>query len=233
MNTTELIELLKSVEFGASGRPREISISFNSEGMFFPNPKLNIAGTGDGVAGAELTLELTGEVWLEVAIEAAEFYGKGKEERLISYMKDFVSDLNQLDEPEVLSQDLPVIPKFVADWIEVMKQDERPLYSVMSSLMNKTNHEWGIWKSANKNFSEIVAQAWLYGYKVEEKPKYYIIDKNDEVLWYRDNKGIPKLSGSTLRSVLKSNSKDRYQFTEKEIKDHDERFWPFAVEVAE
>lgn len=67
MNTTELIELLKSVEFGASGRPREISISLNSEGMFFPNPKLNIVSTGDGVAGAELTLELTGEVWTEVA----------------------------------------------------------------------------------------------------------------------------------------------------------------------
>ena len=67
MTTTELIELLKSVEFGTSGRPREISISFNSEGMFFPNPKFNIVGTGDGVAGAELTLEITGAVWMEVA----------------------------------------------------------------------------------------------------------------------------------------------------------------------
>ena len=66
MSTTELIELLKSVEFGASGRPREISISFNSEKMFFPNPKLNIVGTGDGFAWAELTLEITGEVWTEV-----------------------------------------------------------------------------------------------------------------------------------------------------------------------
>lgn len=61
MNTTELIELLKSVEFGASGRPRKISISFNSEEMFFPNPKLNVAGVGDRV----VTLELTGEVWME------------------------------------------------------------------------------------------------------------------------------------------------------------------------
>lgn len=67
MTTTELIELLKSVELGASGRPREISISFNSGEVFFPNPKLNIVGTGDGVAGAELTLELTGEVWMEVS----------------------------------------------------------------------------------------------------------------------------------------------------------------------
>ena len=67
MTTTELIELLKSVELGASGRSREISISLNSEGMFLPNPKLNIVGTGDGLAGAELTLELTGDVWTEVA----------------------------------------------------------------------------------------------------------------------------------------------------------------------
>ena len=44
------------------------------------------------------------EKW-ESAIESAEFYGKGKEEELIGYMKDFVSDLKQLDEPEVLSSD--------------------------------------------------------------------------------------------------------------------------------
>ena len=63
MNTTELIELLKSVEFGASGRPREISIRLDSEGIFLPYPKLNIVGTGDGIAGTEVTLEITGEVW--------------------------------------------------------------------------------------------------------------------------------------------------------------------------
>ena len=36
----------------------------------------------------------------ELAIESAKFYGKGKEEELIGYMKDFVSDLKQLNEPE-------------------------------------------------------------------------------------------------------------------------------------
>ena len=65
MNTTELIELLKSVEFGASGSPRGISIRLDSEGIFLPYPKLNIVGTGDGIAGAELSLELTGEIWIE------------------------------------------------------------------------------------------------------------------------------------------------------------------------
>ena len=63
MNTSELIELLKSVEFSISGRPREISIRLNSEVIFLPYPKLNVVGTGDGIAGAEVTLEITGEVW--------------------------------------------------------------------------------------------------------------------------------------------------------------------------
>ena len=63
MNTSELIELLKSVEFGTSGRPREISIRLDSEGIYLPYPKLNIVGAGDGIAGAEVTLEITGEVW--------------------------------------------------------------------------------------------------------------------------------------------------------------------------
>ena len=44
------------------------------------------------------------EKW-ESAIEAADLYGKGKEDRLIECMRDFVDDLNQLDEPEVLSQE--------------------------------------------------------------------------------------------------------------------------------
>ena len=42
------------------------------------------------------------EKW-EKAIGAEEFCGRGKDETLIDYMKDFLSDLEQLDEPEVLS----------------------------------------------------------------------------------------------------------------------------------
>ena len=87
---------------------------------------------------------------------------------------------NKLQNIIVPKQELPVIPKYVAYWIEEMKEDERPLYSVMSNLMNKTNHTWSVWKSANKNFSEIVAQAWLDGFAVEEEPKYYALIKGYE-----------------------------------------------------
>ena len=142
----------------------------------------------------------------------------------------------QLDEPEVLSEELPVIPQFVADWIKEMKQDERPLYSVMSSLLNKTNHEWAVWKSANKNFSEVVAQAWLYGYTVEKEPKYCVV--------------FPEITGSNERYLVKDNDSGNlwidgglgyikrvedisYKFTEQEIKEFDDRYWAFAVPVEE
>ena len=124
-----------------------------------------------------------------------------------------------------------VIPKFVADWIEEMKQGERPLYNVMSSLTNKRNHEWTIWKRANKNFSEIVAQAWLYGYEVGKEQLYYVLDKQGKTLLVLMG-GEVCISGGYVLSESTAN-KDIYQLTEKQIKDYDQRFWSFAVEVAE
>lgn len=59
MTTTELIRLLKRIEFGASGRPREISIT--TDDSFYPSPDISIFATGDGIAGAELCLSVTGE----------------------------------------------------------------------------------------------------------------------------------------------------------------------------
>lgn len=56
MTTTELIELLKSVEFGASGRPREISIEIDDN--YLAEPIIKIVGCGDGAAGAELLLKI-------------------------------------------------------------------------------------------------------------------------------------------------------------------------------
>ena len=63
MKTTELIELLQSVEFGASGRSREITIrSIYKNGntgrkkILSESDILEIRMTGDGCCGAELML---------------------------------------------------------------------------------------------------------------------------------------------------------------------------------
>lgn len=61
MTTTELIKLLQRVEHGASGRPREIRIYEKApdeilEDIMVDSERLEILSTGDGIAGAELSL---------------------------------------------------------------------------------------------------------------------------------------------------------------------------------
>lgn len=58
MTTTELIRLLESVEFGASGRPREITFWKNGKILIDGKDNLTISSAGDGCAGAELSLEI-------------------------------------------------------------------------------------------------------------------------------------------------------------------------------
>ena len=56
MTTTDLIELLKKVEHGASGRPRELSVYVDDKRKMVPYKKVKVFSTGDGIAGAELSL---------------------------------------------------------------------------------------------------------------------------------------------------------------------------------
>ena len=61
MTTTELIELLKKYEIGGiSKRPREISITINGK-LFMGEPTISVNGTGDGIAGPEIDLDIDGD----------------------------------------------------------------------------------------------------------------------------------------------------------------------------
>lgn len=63
MTTTELIKILQDNETGAiSLKPREISLTIN--GIYMPNPQINLSSTGDGICGAEIDLDVCGK-WLE------------------------------------------------------------------------------------------------------------------------------------------------------------------------
>lgn len=61
MTTTKMIEFLKKYEFGASGRPRVISLSVN--GCFMPEPDISLNSTGDGIAGAEICISTDGKIY--------------------------------------------------------------------------------------------------------------------------------------------------------------------------
>ena len=68
MTTTELINLLKSAEYGGiTGKPRKISLTVNGR-YFMSEPEISINSTGDGIAGAEIHLDVTGEIIDEDAL---------------------------------------------------------------------------------------------------------------------------------------------------------------------
>lgn len=59
MTTTDLIELLRSIEKGASGRSREISFKIEkTRKSYIPEPNIEINSTGDGICGAEVCLTI-------------------------------------------------------------------------------------------------------------------------------------------------------------------------------
>lgn len=63
MTTTELIKILQDNERGGiSHKPRNISLSIN--GRYMPDPQISLSGTGDGICGPEIDLDIEGD-WLE------------------------------------------------------------------------------------------------------------------------------------------------------------------------
>lgn len=93
-----------------------------------------------------------------------------EKEVVVMKEKDLVDIINQIDE-----QKKPVIPQFVADWIEVCKEHlTTSLYSAMNPNFMKENSQsfdlilW-IKKTSNQG---IFARAWLDGYEVEKKKTY-------------------------------------------------------------
>ena len=130
--------------------------------------------------------------------------------------------LNQLDEPEVLSQEwidenktsidrkldgapiykvreellqnllvpkqeLPVIPKFVAEWIEETKpyNSLRVAFEYIAQ-RKRDNHDDKLALWVEEGNSETFAKAWLDGYTIEQEPKYYAKIKGHENIGSND-----------------------------------------------
>ena len=153
-------------------------------------------------------------------------------------LKDVYRLINQLDEPEVLSQ----------EWIdkhEYVGMDPNSAFVYVKDLQNLIVPKQEEFETKIQELIESYKQeedaysnpenGWISGFiedlknLVEKEQKYYVdLDTaayvakwngNDQVDIYTDG-----ISGS-----------DEFEFrlTEQEIKDYDERFWPFAVKVEE
>lgn len=144
--------------------------------------------------------------------------------------------IHQLDEPEKI-----VIPQFVADWWEHSNDwvamygrksiNKKLKFRIITEFYDRglDDHLSKVEDWLNENDSTFLDLVNGKPYEVEEEKKYYVDLKTAAYVakWNVDNQ-----VGIYTDAVFGS---DEFEFhlTEKEIKDYDERYWPFAVEVEE
>jgi len=219
-------------------------------------------------------------------------YYKGE----LSVVQEVIQSLEQLEEPEVLSQEWidehkksytmedsveisdlqnllvleepetddsqvvvekPVIPQFVADWIEEQKHELNDMDdniiddSIIYNAISETDTDMTYANILPENLNRYIkkrnngalnfAKAVIAGYEVEEEKeqKYYVLIVNGSVILRRNtdkeyDSAIAYVEGGrSIKHIVAHEEESLYQLTEQEIKDYDERFWPFAVRVEE
>ncbi|WGG86816.1 DUF1642 domain-containing protein [Enterococcus faecium] len=135
----------------------------------------------------------------------------------------------RLDEPQK-----PVVPKFVAEWIEDNKHAlDLTIFIAIRGLNDeewphKTDFENWLDVSKNKPIETLVRMK--DGYEVEKEPLYEVIIGDLYLIKKFNNRNDFCFDTSCSLCAWE---KSAYQLTEAEIKSIDERYWPFAVPVEE
>ncbi len=164
-------------------------------------------------------------------IEACKSPFISEDDTIFNYGLDkALSIIKQLDEPEK-----PVVPQFVADWLEVCKDNlALSLASSMNNIVMRTNNQPDKtihWLAKN---SETFAKAWLFGYEVEKEELYTVEIPNPnspEHFVLRKN-GVNKIVADCYLSDNWKLYKNTW-LTEAEIKKDFDWAWQFAKEVKE
>ena len=125
----------------------------------------------------------------------------------------------------------PVVPKFVAEWIEELKKSHSNLAWVWQVYPNEPKIKK--WLDSN---TEKFMRAWLDGYEVEKEKKYTVEIPNPVLTDNSDSVTVlMKLySGVVLTDVVDYIGREQelvYQLTESEIKQDFDFLWQFAKEV--
>ena len=123
-------------------------------------------------------------------------------------------------------QELPVIPKFVADWIEKYREREANVWHLLNNVSIQKDCSLELWSWLwGENNVDVLARAWIDDYTVEEEPKY-IIQIAERDFMVMDDEGVMYPVDINVHNY-------KYQFTEQEIKDYDPRYMTFAKPVEE
>ena len=131
-------------------------------------------------------------------------------------------------EPQLQQQALPVVPEFVAEWIECVKgKNNNALALLDDDNMPDDVNEWLFFQRNDDNIN-LILRAWLDGYTVEKPQLFYIELPN--VYGLSVSVFVSKVENGTILEFTKEKNY-ALAFTEQEIKSIDERYWQFAVPV--
>lgn len=150
-------------------------------------------------------------------------------------LDDALAIVRKLDEPErppepkPLKPEKPVVPQFVADYID----SEQNSWSTLSEALDNMDDERRIldWFYVN---SETFAKAWLFGYEVEKEKLYTVEIPNPNKIGNEIN--VLMMNGFRQVVIVKKygdnwKKENGFRLTESEIKKDFEWAWQFAKEV--
>lgn len=177
--------------------------------------------------------EVLSQKWISENVEYAYFDmldGSGRLSSATAIIKP-----EKLQNLLVPKQELPVIPKFVAEWIESRKNnypsDVIGAYLRMNELSaNEQTREVLSWVHESELNRSNFARAWLDGYTVEEEQKYVVKIPTNE------NNDIPYAIVADSGDIWTDALPSKYKLTEEEIRGltkGDVLFEHFAVKVEE
>ena len=142
-------------------------------------------------------------------------------------IKNQVLDIiSQIDEPQK-----PVVPKFVAEWLEEARAEEYSLYGAWEMVKEGSEIFWWLFDGHESN-QDTFNRAWLDGYESEKEKLYTVRMPNPNrtsvtYTLYRKDDGKIIIIGAGDDYE----KREEYQLTEAEIKEDFEWAWQFAKEV--
>lgn len=128
---------------------------------------------------------------------------------------------NQLKDADKIRQELnkPVIPQFVADWIENCKRGLSLRQAISQVHVSIEVDDWLMEVDADGNFvnQETFALAWIFGYEIEEEKRYRVKVKG--ICGNHETLNREKHSNKWLFSDREENSLYGTHHTRKELED--------------
>ena len=152
-----------------------------------------------------------------------------KKESEIFYACDYIktkvaeSIISQIDEPQK-----PVVPKFVAEWIEEARAEEYSLYGALE-MAREATEDWIF--GNDKTNQETFARAWLAYPNIEvEKEKLYTVEIPNPHSYIGNHSRLARnYEGKVVLEVQDwLNTLESYKLTESEIKQDFEWAFQFA-----